>query len=328
VQTLVFDVGGTKIRAGLFDPAQSVLLRSTCAATPNHLDFPAASFDELRGRLVALMHRMGNDLAAGPVNAVNVAFAGPVDPHGNVLAAPTIWGDLQTYPLRLDRELGRGWPHARIACLNDVTAAGYRYRRTRDDEFCIVTVSSGIGNKVFAGGRPLLGKAGAGGELGHLRVDDSPDAPLCECGGRGHLGAVASGRGVLDRARAIRGALLTSQELAFAFRHGEVWATSVIERGAAPLGWALAAVHLAIGIERFVLVGGFALALGDGYRKLVASAAQSRTWNGSGDWLARVELGVDDDLSGLIGAGLADTFPADILSPGTFSPDTFSGANA
>lgn len=327
MQTLVFDVGGTKTRAGLFDPAQSVLLRSACAATPNHLEYPDASFDDLRGRLLALMHRMGNDLAAGPVSAVNVAFAGPVDPHGNVLAAPTIWGDLQTHPLRLDRELRRGWPAARVVCLNDVTAAGYRYRRTSDDEFCIVTVSSGIGNKVFAGGRPLLGRAGAGGELGHLRVDDSPDAPLCECGGKGHLGAVASGRGVLESARAIRGPALTSPELVAAFLRGEGWATSVVERGAVPLGWALAAVHLAMGIERFVLIGGFALALGEGYRKLVASAAQSRTWNGSGDWLARVELGVDDDLSGLIGAGLADTcaaaFPAE-----AFAPDTFSGANA
>jgi hypothetical protein len=66
-------------------------------------------------------------------------------------------------------------------------------------------------------------------------------------------------------------------------------------------------MHLGLGIERFVLVGGFALALGDTYRQLVARAADARCWDAPGGWDSRVELGVNDDLSGLIGAGIAGT---------------------
>jgi predicted NBD/HSP70 family sugar kinase len=306
VPTLVFDIGGTKTRAGLFDRNRSILTNPVCAPTPNHLDFPEASFDDLREKLVGSMHRLAGEIVEDrTVTQLSIAFAGPIDPAGNVLAAPTIWGALQARPHPLGNDLGRRWPNARVSMMNDVTAAGYRYRRSLDDEFCIVTVSSGIGNKIFAGGRPLLGRNGAGGELGHLCIDDSPVAPLCECGGRGHLGAVSSGRGVLAYAREQAGKELTSAGLVAAFRRGESWAERIIEHGAGPLGWALAAMHLGLGIERFVLVGGFALALGEGYRQLVAQAARARSWSGSGDWARWVELGVDDDFSGLIGAGLA-----------------------
>jgi C7-cyclitol 7-kinase len=309
--TLVFDIGGTRTRAGLYDSRHSRLIRSVAAATPNHLDFPNLSFGELRDELLSLMGKLGDDLAPQPeVGEVDVAFAGPIDPEGNVLAAPTLWGARLTSPYALREDVVRRWSNARVRIVNDVTAAGYRYLQSDGDDFCIVTVSSGIGNKVFANGRPLVGRNGLGGELGHLRVDDSASAPICECGGRGHLGAVSSGRAVLAYARrcaprpsSVEG--LTSGDLAAAFRREEPWATKIVEHGAGPLGWALAAMHLGLGVERFVLVGGFALALGDAYRRLVAQAADARCWDAPGGWDSRVELGVDDDFSGLIGAGIA-----------------------
>lgn len=303
---LVFDIGGTNTRAGLFDRARGALLRTTCAPTPNHLDLPAASFNELRERLVSLMVKLAAELKPEPLpRQINVAFAGPIDPAGEVLAAPTLWGTRLERPYPLARDLASAWPGARIALLNDVTAAGYRYQRSSNEELCVVTVSSGIGNKVFLGGRPMLGRSGAGGELGHLKVDDSPAAPLCECGGRGHLGALASGRGALEHARQrSNDAALTSGDLVAAFRRGEPWALESIACGARHLGRALASLHLGLGLERFILIGGFALALGEAYRQLVAEAAQASCWRGV-SWQGRVELGVDDDLSGLIGAGLA-----------------------
>jgi C7-cyclitol 7-kinase len=309
--TLVFDIGGTRTRAALFDAGRSTLTRSVSAATPNHLEWPDWSFERLRDGLLSLMREMANELAGQhTVSEVDVAFAGPIDRAGNVLAAPTLWGTRLTtaYPLRED--VARCWPQARVRILNDVTAAGYRYRRSSADDFCIVTVSSGIGNKVFANGRPLVGPNGAGGELGHLRVDESESAPLCECGGRGHLGAVASGRAVLAYARkrapqGSSGEALTSSDLVAAFRRDESWALEIVRHGAAPLGWALAAMHLGLGIERFVLFGGFALALGDAYRDLVADAAAGRCWDGRRGWKSRIEMGVNDDFSGLIGAGIA-----------------------
>ena len=312
MEVLVFDIGGTKIRAGIFDTTSAALIRSAVAATPNHLHFREESFGELSARLLSEMHRLANEIVdCQSVRQISVAFAGPIDPSGGVLAAPTIWGPPPARPYALGKEMALRWPNARIKVMNDVTAAGYRYCRPQDDDFCIVTVSSGIGNKVFSRGRPLVGRNGRGGEIGYLRVDDSKTAPLCECGGRGHLGAISSGRGALETARrhAPDGAsadALTSGDLAAAFRRKECWAVAVIAQGAGPLGWALAAMHLGLGIERFVLVGGFALALGDAYRQLVAEAAGARSWGSPGAWESRVELGENDDWSGLIGAGIAE----------------------
>ncbi len=298
--TLVFDIGGTTTRAGLFDVATSTLLRTRSAPTPNHLDFPRLPFHELSQMLFDRMDRLGSELVeACEVSEVGVAFAGPVAPSGEVLAAPTVWGTIDE-PFALEGRLAPLWPRARIRVLNDVTAAGYRHVR-RGGDFCIVTVSSGIGNKVFVGGRPLVGPSGLGGELGHLRV---ADAPACECGGIGHLGAIASGRGVLALARDEQARpALTAGDLVAAFHRRDSWAVSAIERGATPLGRAIAAVHLGVGIERFVLVGGFALALGERYRQLVARGAAVHCWTGG--WPARLELGAHDDFAGLIGAGIA-----------------------
>jgi glucokinase len=210
-----------------------------------------------------------------------------------------------------------------VTVVNDVTAAGYRFVDAGWSDFCIVTVGSGIGHKVFVDGRPIVGPAGRGGEIGHLQVDPSPEAPVCDCGGRGHLGGLASGRGTLAalqrralrdpdgfaRSRVGRSATaagpLTTVELVDAFLADDDFVGAVVAEAAGQLGMALAAAHLLVGVERFVLVGGFARALGPRYRLLVARAAAERSWDLGQDWEAMVTFGYDDDDSGLIGAGLA-----------------------
>lgn len=253
---------------------------------------------------------------------VSVAFAGPIDAHGRVLAAPTIWGPSPGQPLNLISRLAQFWPAAQILVMNDVAAAGYRYLRDPGEDFCMVTVSSGIGNKVFLRGSPMVGLGGRGGEIGHVQVDFSPDAPLCDCGAPGHLGAIASGRGTLSMARRFAqrcpeafahsmlgqrfGEHLDSLEnldIVEAFHAKDAWTLNLIQHVAHPLGQMLAAIHLGVGIERFVLIGGFALALGEPYRLEVARAAWSCAWDIGQDWQTMLELGAPDDYSGLIGAG-------------------------
>jgi glucokinase len=72
---------------------------------------------------------------------------------------------------------------------------------------------------------------------------------------------------------------------------------------AEPLGQVLAAVHLAVGVERFVVVGGFALALGYEYLRALADAARSSCWDRGAEWPKMLELGSDEEEAGLIGAG-------------------------
>jgi glucokinase len=138
----------------------------------------------------------------------------------------------------------------------------------------------------------------------------------------GHLGAVASGRGALTLALSLarecpqefassslaRGCepdrpAFDAEALAAAFRAGDAWAMRVIDRTAAYLGHGLAALHTAVGIERFILIGGFAFGLGEPYRRRLADAAARHCWDLGQRWDSMLALGVDDDDSGLLGAG-------------------------
>ncbi len=308
---LVFDVGGTHLRAGLFNPNTSSLEDTVRCATPAE-----NLFDQMK--------KMADTVMQGRCpETVSVAFPGPITPCGRALAAPTVWGcNGKAQTATVGDRLRKSWPDAEVFLLNDVTAAGIRYLREFGPDLCVVTVSSGIGHKVFLDGRPLTGPNGRGGELGHLRVDFSADAPVCDCGEQGHLGAVASGRAVPWQLRRLhdedptafrRSALgekgatpeqLDNGRVAAAFRSGDPWAVELIDRMARPLGRGLASVHLAVGVERFLLVGGFALALGEAFSEAVAREAAKGAWDLGQDWSRMVSLGHSDDDACLLGAGL------------------------
>jgi glucokinase len=321
---LVFDVGGTQLRASVYDGASAALGRVHRVDAPSYLRHPALGSPELRHRLIVEMSALRAALDPdGAIASAAVSFPGPVDGDRRVLAAPTLWGPGGPYPHDLEAALRGAWPGTDVLVLNDVAAAGYRYLRGPGDELCVVAVSTGIGNKVFVDGRPLVGPRGHGGEIGHLRVDFSEAAARCDCGGRGHLSAVASGRGLAARAREhaerapeafARSALasttgqdpsaLSAEMLALAYRAGDAWAADRIGEGASALGSALAAIHLAIGVERFVLIGGFAVGLGQTFCEAVGEAAARACWQGEHRSVV-VALGEADGHCALVGAGRA-----------------------
>ncbi|MBC7333197.1 MAG: ROK family protein, partial [Actinobacteria bacterium] len=57
-------------------------------------------------------------------------------------------------------------------------------------DFVVVTIGSGIGCGIVANGNFYYGYSGAAGEFGHIKVTE--DGPICECGKRGCLEALAA----------------------------------------------------------------------------------------------------------------------------------------
>ncbi|MFJ7151559.1 ROK family protein [Streptomyces sp. NPDC100445] len=328
----VLDVGGTTLRVGAYDPATDTLSRVRRTPVDGMHRDPGAPVPVLQRRVVEQIVREVAALTGGrPPRALGVAFAGPISAAGLVLAAPTVWGR-RGAPLPLG-ELLTERTGAPAVVVNDLTAAAWRYAASEPGDFCLLTVSSGIGNKVFRGGEVLVDADGHGGELGHWVCDLSPDAPLCDCGGRGHLGAVASGRGVLAATRraahadgaAFRGSRLAvlcdgradridNRAVAEAVRAGDPFTTEVLRGTVTRLAQAVTGVFAAIGVCRFILMGGFALAVGEPYRRLlVAELVRLGCFGlGAGEIDAMVSLGEADDDHGLIGAGrlLAARTPA------------------
>ena len=319
---IAFDVGGTYVRAGLYDPGRHKLVDTTTIDT-DRARSSSASAESRLSRLLRILDEAKQRLVGEACVAAVVAFPGPITADGMVRAAPTIWPGQPAHPFHLGAYLRRAWRGVEVTVLNDVTAAGLAYAAEGRRDFCIVTISSGVGHKVFRGGLPLVGATGRGGEIGHLVVDERPNAPICDCGGRGHLAATSSGRGTLrlaqrlalsepvgfSRSRVAKlsgGApeTITSEMLAGSFRAGDDWTREVVLRAMRPLGRMLCTVDAVLGADDFVIVGGFADALGPEICTLLSSSAEEAGWQLEKDWQASVSSGHLGDEAGLLGAGL------------------------
>jgi glucokinase len=130
---------------------------------------------------------------------VGVGPAGDINPNpSTVLFAPNIaWRD---EPLGRDLSRLTGLP---VTIENDANAAAwgeFRYGAGRDvDDQLMITVGTGVGGGVIAGGRLLRGGYGVAGEIGHLCV--VPDGRQCGCGNRGCFEQYGSGSALVRAAR-------------------------------------------------------------------------------------------------------------------------------
>ncbi len=68
------------------------------------------------------------------------------------------------------------------------------------DDYFVVNVGYGIAAGIVANGKILGGAKGHAGEFGHIVIDPHSDV-LCDCGGKGHLEALSSGRRIADMGR-------------------------------------------------------------------------------------------------------------------------------
>jgi len=288
-----FDLGGTNMRAATIAITKTNwrMLDQLRRPTPNYLSAP----DTLAARRLDDLLDFITDYADsartrfGAV-ALVAAFPGPIQGSGTVLALPTIWGpDGQSLcPIDLAGRIKARLPDMAIKVMNDVSAAGYRFVSEGGD-FALFTLGSGIGLKVFLDGQARVGPHGFGGELTHMVFDASPNAPLCDCGGRGHLGALASGR--------------AWQRVASAAL--EAGCKPDLVRFVEPLARAIAMLHFSLGLERFIFAGGLAEGLGETLRAAIVLNLPTQGWNTGQDWNTMVQLAPADDAHALIGGALA-----------------------
>ena len=184
------DIGGTKIAAGVVDEEGRVLARA-------RRDTPALSVDRIEQAVAELVRELSRD---HPVERVGVAAAGFVDRRrSTVLFAPNLaWRD---EPLRSKLEELVSLP---VLVENDANAAAwgeFAFGAGADvDDLLLVTVGTGVGGGIVAGGRLHRGAAGVAAEIGHIRV--VPEGRLCGCGNRGCWEQYASGTALVRDTRA------------------------------------------------------------------------------------------------------------------------------
>jgi glucokinase len=284
------DVGGTKILAGVVTEEGEL---ETRLERPT----PAASEDELLAALEGVVEEL---LGAGRVAGVGFGLPSVIDQRtGDVASSVNIPLAGIDFRDRMAERFAR--PVALDNDANAATIAEWRWGVGRGAaDLVMLTLGTGIGGGLILAGRPYRGSTGAGAELGHIVVEH--DGPLCPCGGRGHLEAVASGRAADRIARELYGRDSDAHELVRRARTGEDGARRALAELGRQLGSGIGSLINVFDPELFVVGGGFAeageLVLGPARERALEEAlppARDRVR------IVRGELGAD---AGVLGAAL------------------------
>jgi glucokinase len=178
------DVGGTKVAALLTDDRGTVLDRKVVHSPADDAE-----------ATVATVVSLARDLAAAHegVVAVGIGAAGLVSREGVMRFAPNLaWRE---FPIGERVAEGVGMP---VLVDNDANVAAwgeFRFGAGRSaNHLLLVTVGTGIGGGIVAGGALYRGAHGFAAEIGHIIVD--PGGPVCGCGNVGCWEQVASGRAI------------------------------------------------------------------------------------------------------------------------------------
>ena len=292
---LGIDIGGTKV-AFIARPD----LAAGCGAAESwrpvlRRDWPSSS--GLSADLDALGAWCAEVRAAspGPIGSVGASVPATLGPDGQVTTWPNRphWAGFALLGF-LRGEL----PGARIRCADDGNLAALaEARESGQPDLAYLGVGTGVGGGLVLGGRvrPTLSE---GCELGHLIIDSG--GPVCTCGRRGCLQAVASGPATLRRAGLARGRQVQLGELADGYASGESWAVGVVTESAVALAAAVVNLTelLKIGLVR--IGGGFAATLTSLIPAVITETARLAR---PGHPPARIEpavLGADSSLRGAL----------------------------
>lgn len=183
---IAIDIGGTQLRVAIFPHDSTEPLTVKKAPTRG---MEPGTFDRLTDLIDSVW-------PSETVEAISVAAPGPLDPYaGIIIETPNIpaWKD---YPLA--EMLGSRYK-VPVFLGNDANLAllgEWRYGAGKGHHNLVyLTISTGLGGAAICSDVLLEGNRGMATELGHITV--LPGGPVCSCGVRGHLEAVAAGPAIV-----------------------------------------------------------------------------------------------------------------------------------
>ncbi len=260
------DIGGYNIRAVITDIAGNVIGR---LKEENTLGSDGALLTE---RVAAIVLQLKNSagIKDSAIFGIGMSISGVIDYNeGKSIYCPNISG-LNDFPVKSILEAKTKLPVFVDDSVRCMAIAEKHFGTAKDyDNFLFVSLGKGIGVGIYIDGKVYRSSTGLAGELGHITVAE--DGPLCNCGNRGCLEAIASGPGIIRRAReGIESGIITSlasvvagdfekltvEAIADAAKQGDKFAYYIINRTGEYIGIAIAAALNLFGSELVVLGGG------------------------------------------------------------------------
>ena len=298
------DVGGTTVKMGLFQNDGTVV---------DKWEIPTRT--ENGGEKVlpdiadAILGKMADkDIDRKDVAGVGVGVPGPVDGQGIVHRAVNLgWGVFnmeETLSGLLDGMVVKGGNDANVAALGEMWKGGGQGY----SNLVAVTLGTGVGGGIIIDGKILTGATGAGGEIGHIHIQDG-ETDQCGCGNYGCLEEYASATGVVrlagrtlaasDMDSVLRAGEVSAKTVFDAVKAGDALAISVAEQFGEYLGKGLAAIAGVVNPEIFVIGGGVSKA-GEVLFQYIQPAYQKYVFHGSKD--AKFALATLGNDAGIFGA--------------------------
>ena len=254
------DVGGTTVKCGLFEENGSLIDKWEIPTRTEN-----GGENVLPDIAATVMSKMTvKKIAKEDVIGVGVGIPGPVMRGVVPVAVNLHWGEKN-----VEYELGN-LLDMKVRAGNDanVAALGEQWKGGGEgmDSVIMVTLGTGVGGGIIVDGKIVEGAHGAGGEIGHIHVEDNITDP-CGCGNYGCLEQVASATGIVRLAKeelaknpvmpsALRDTEVTSKAVFDAYKDGDAMASTIVNRFAKYLGTGIATIAAVTDPEVIVIGGG------------------------------------------------------------------------
>ena len=254
------DIGGTTVKLGFFDREGTLLDKweiptrtedDGCNILPDVADSISEKLKE-------------KEVAIEDVAGIGVGAPGPIDGEGVVHRAVNLgWGvfsikktleDILHLPVMAGND-------ANVAALGEMWKGGGRGSR----DLIMVTLGTGVGGGIITDGRILTGVCGAGGEIGHVHVEDA-ETESCNCGNYGCLEQYTSATVITrlanrklagcDKESVLRGGEVSAKTVFDAVKQKDALAMEIAEEFGKYLGDGLAVIASVINPDTIVIGGG------------------------------------------------------------------------
>lgn len=255
------DVGGTTVKLGLFDGEGNVLEKWEIPTRSENggVNVLPDIAEAVKGKMQEKGIEVSEVVGAG------IGVPGPVTADGFINKAVNLgWNERFNVEEKLSALLGlpvKAGNDANVAALGEMWKGG----GAGAENVVFVTLGTGVGGGIIIGGKIVTGSHGAGGEIGHIRVEEHEE-DCCGCGNKGCLEQYASATGVVRIANkllkettedtVLRTGEVSAKTVFDAVKAGDAFAIKVAEQFGKYLGTALANISAIVDPEVFVIGGG------------------------------------------------------------------------
>lgn len=255
------DIGGTTVKIGLFTVDGNMVEKWEITTRTDEggkyilNDIAEAVEDKLADR----------QIDKADVKGIGMGVPGPVKADGTVLRCVNLGWGIFNAAEELSKIVGlpvKAGNDANMAALGEMWQGGGKGY----ENIVMVTLGTGVGGGIILDGKMLSGVNGAGGEIGHIQVNDD-ETEVCGCGRKGCLEQYTSATGIVrmantmlnttERPSSLRNEQYVSAKAVFdAAKQGDELALEIVDKHGKCLGKSLAQIACVVDPEVFVIGGG------------------------------------------------------------------------